>query len=124
MIFLRSYQIATVATVDLERVVKWCLIFDKWIGAGGKESVMNKRFIVIGRGYWGAGETIRAATMKLKEAGGNPREDCFIYEFRSELPFAPPNREATEEEADCWVDIAGCTTWVRCKRELIQEPAA
>ena len=83
---------------------------------------MNKRFIVIGRGYWGAGENVRAATRQLAKAGGNPREDHLIYEFRSELPFAPPDREATEEESDCWVDSYGCTTWMRCERELIQEP--
>lgn len=81
---------------------------------------MHERVIILSRsqygGNWGAGPTVEAALAKLKEHGGKRREIKRGWRFISELPFAPPDRDATEGEADCWVDRDGTVNWLRCGR--------
>lgn len=77
---------------------------------------MYKRFIVISCGFWGAGDTIEKAHENHKKAGGK-KKNCKTLEFTSELPFAPSNRDAMENEADAYVSTSGDTCWVRCERK-------
>lgn len=82
---------------------------------------MNLRFIAVigsGSGYWGAGETKDQAIAKMRKAGCRLADvkKASIYQFSSELPFAPANREAEDDEADCWVGQDGSMNWIRCDR--------
>lgn len=79
---------------------------------------MNERFIVVGLGYWGAGSTLEKAKRNYRSAGGTGNH--FIERFTSELPFAPSDREADDDEADCWMGTDGFLYWKRCERERIQ----
>ena len=71
-------------------------------------------------GYWGAGGTVDEAVKKMRKAGAKKRDAYRVYRFTSELPFAPSERKATAEEADCWIGRDGSCNWIRCDRELIQ----
>ena len=87
---------------------------------------MHTKFIVRGNGYWGGGETPQIAEVNYQKAvrkGPKPKS-CRILDvtkYTSELPFAPPDREATEGEADAYIDQQGATCWVRCEREFIYQ---
>ncbi len=78
---------------------------------------MNVRYISISFGYWGAGATGEEAVKNRIKAGAKKRDKAKLIRFQSELPFAPSNRLATDEEADCWVDCHGGLNWVRCEKE-------
>lgn len=80
---------------------------------------MNERFILIGLGYWGAGDTVEKAKSQLRKAGGRLKDGFNIYRFSSDKPFAPSTRDATDTEADCWIGRDGSINWIRCERELI-----
>jgi len=69
-------------------------------------------------GEWGVGKTIAHAITNLREAGGYLRHHI-IYRFTSELPFAPRDRDCTDQEADCWVGRDGNMSWIRCEREIV-----
>ena len=78
---------------------------------------MNERFIAAISnlyGHWGVGTTLGEALTNARKAGARKRDKFRTWQFTSELPFAPPDREATEEEADCWVGQDGSINWVRC----------
>ena len=85
------------------------------------------RFIVFsaqgGYGNWGAGNTQEEATKQWRKAGGKGKKKK-IYKFTAQVPFAPAEREATEQEADSYVDKYGSMCWVRCEREQIAENSA
>lgn len=82
---------------------------------------MNNRYIVIGAatygGAWGAGDSVAKALRNYRKAGGTQRAKLTVMQFRSELPFAPSNRPATEAEADAYV-TNDSTHWVRCERTM------
>lgn len=81
------------------------------------DTEVNVRFMVAGNQHWGCGESLAEANQNFKKAGGKGRVDklqCFI--FIASVPFAPYDRDATEQEADCWVTQDGCCHWVRCVR--------
>ncbi|MBW3597554.1 MAG: hypothetical protein KY475_09800 [Planctomycetes bacterium] len=83
---------------------------------------MNERFLVIGSdgsygGAWGSGATQDEATDNDFRAAG--AGNAKVYRFTSDLPFAPADRDATDDEADAWVDEYGGTSWVRCDREEV-----
>ena len=82
---------------------------------------MHERFIAISLGYWGKGNTIDAAKSALRKAGGKSR-GCVVWKFTSELPFAPNDRDATEDETDCWVSRDGMLVSIRAKREIVEQP--
>lgn len=84
-------------------------------------------------GHFGYGDTEADALRNLKKAGGEitktktkwnykPKRGyaLIVYKYTSDLPFAPNNREALENEADCWVDQSGATNWIRCEVETIR----
>jgi len=75
---------------------------------------MNKHFIVMDASCWGGGETIEKATKNFKKAGG--RKVIKLFRFTSELPFAPSNRDATEDEADAYVTRYGELVSIRCQQ--------
>lgn len=90
---------------------------------------MHERFIAsyfnweIG-GVWGVGDTLDEARENMvKCAKGKwkhkARENCIVWRFYSELPFAPSDRDATEQESDCWFN-EGTVSWRRCERERIE----
>jgi hypothetical protein len=90
---------------------------------------MNKRFIAVvgcsSFGHWGAGKTMTEAKKNLLKHAGKTQfkelESTLKYiRFTSELPFAPPNRKANKNEADCWIGQTGCVYAIRCKREDMQ----
>jgi len=92
-----------------------------------KETEMNERWIVksfdpktIG-GNWGVGATREEAVANARKAGAKKRDKFRVWRFTSELPFAPIDRGAFNDEADCWVGQDGSTNWIRCERELIEE---
>lgn len=71
-------------------------------------------------GHYGKGATLEEARKAWRKAGGrkaegNVRELLFI----SRLPFAPFDRNATEQEADAWIGRDGSINWVRCTREEV-----
>jgi len=68
-------------------------------------------------GHWGLGDTIAQAIQKMKKAGAKKKDDFTVWQFTSELPFAPTDRDAEETEADVWIDRNGSINWIRCKRE-------
>lgn len=82
---------------------------------------MNERFIVInGDGFygnWGVGNTEKMARTKLKKA--DKKLASVVFRFYSNLPFAPADRKAHGNEADCWIGRDGSLNWLRCKRERI-----
>lgn len=82
-------------------------------------------------GHFGCGDTLEEALKTLKASGGEIRKrgDSFApkkgyaltaYKFTSEYPFAPYDREATEEEADCWVNDMGNICSFQCQREKVE----
>lgn len=88
--------------------------------------LMNLRYITIGQhkdvcgGAWGAGKTIEESRRNFRKAGGSGKTGASkTFSFESGLPFAPANREATETEADCYIDGAGAVCWIRCTRTEI-----
>lgn len=90
---------------------------------------MQEFFIVTsfrdGYGYYGKGNTLEAARKRWRAAGGRKCTQGYKeFRFTSELPFAPMDRDATEQEADAWVTRYGELQWLRCNREeLCHEPA-
>lgn len=68
-------------------------------------------------GQFGKGATQNDARTAYRKAGGKGRK-VRIQQFESDKPFAPFDRQATEDEADAWVGEDGSTNWVRCKRVL------
>lgn len=81
-------------------------------------------------GYWGRGETLDEAMENLKRAARGSRErvtkksQLRINKFTSDLLFAPVDRLAEDDEADCWVGKDGSLHWIRCERELIRDDPA
>ena len=80
-----------------------------------------ERFIAFGPardgygGCWGAGDTREDAIRKYQKSGGKKGKHT-VDRFVSELPFAPFNREATDDEADAYMNNSGL--WFkRCARE-------
>ena len=71
-------------------------------------------------GYWGAGDTAQIAYKNYVKAGGKKKNDPTTYRFTAELPFAPSDRSAKPDEADCWVGQDGSMSWVRCTRENLR----
>lgn len=78
----------------------------------------NLYYLVVSMGYWGGGKTLKEAKENHRKAGGNLRGLHFVHSFKSDLPFAPPSREATEQEADAYITNQGGMCYVRC--ELIE----
>ena len=74
-------------------------------------AVSNERY----GGFYGYGEDQKAALAKLKLAGGKPKLAKLIR-FTSELPFAPTDRPATEQEADAWMDRYGGLNYIRTSK--------
>ena len=90
---------------------------------------MNERFVCIGRprgrdsygGRWGAGDSLEAAVANYRKAGGSTARGAWkSFSFVSGLPFAPTDREATDDEADCWVGGDGSIYWIRCERKELE----
>lgn len=84
---------------------------------------MFKRFIATSfskfEGHWGSGDTVEEAKKNLRSARGNPKK-CKMYQFTSDLPFAPSSKlKVDENEADCWMGSDGSMSWIRCEREEI-----
>lgn len=81
---------------------------------------MNEFFIVTSGGmygHFGKGTTLKAAVSAWRKAGGRKKDENYrVTRFTSELPFAPFDRPATEQEADAWVGRHGSLNWVRCER--------
>lgn len=81
---------------------------------------MHEFFIVAtietGGGHFGKGKTLTEAEAALRKAGGKKRAKRIIHRFYSELPFAPFDRPATENEADAWMGKDGSLNWIRCKK--------
>lgn len=87
---------------------------------------MHKFFIVTslanGGGYYGKGLTLDLASAAWRKAGGNKRDPIYReFLFWSVLPFAPLDKEATEQEADAWVDGMGGLCTLRCEKETLTE---
>ena len=84
---------------------------------------MNERYIVTSGGlygHFGSGSTLDEAKKNWRKAGGLKREGNYREQkFVSEMPFAPANRQATKEEADCWIGQDGSTNWVGCERIIL-----
>lgn len=87
---------------------------------------MNERYVVVGRsktaggGSYGFGPTLKEASRKFSESGGDSDVKAVVYKFRSELPFAPANCEAREDEADAYVNQIGQVHWLRCEMEKLE----
>lgn len=88
----------------------------------------HTKYIVLTKelyGHWGIGFSLNEALLRCAASGASIAEVDMAtkYVFRSPLPFAPADREATEEEADCWVGADGWVYWLRCNRwEVGSEP--
>ncbi len=83
---------------------------------------MNERFVAMSGGFfgnWGCGDTMDKAMETLRKAGGQLHDDMRIYRFTAKLPFAPADRDAADNEADCWVGSDGAINWIRCDREKV-----
>lgn len=87
---------------------------------------MHVLHIVVGGkglyGHYGKGTTLAEAQAAYKKAGGKKRDKQIVHRFESELPFAPFDRDATDEEADAWVGRDGSINWLRCQRTAVGEP--
>lgn len=92
---------------------------------------LNERFIVMvpdaaQYGWFGNGDTLESAERAARAAARRPTAARWkarrVYRFTAALPFAPYDRDATENEADAWVGRDGSINWVRCDREKL-EPA-
>lgn len=68
-------------------------------------------------GHWGVGASRNAAVEKMRAAGAKKRDRYKLWRFYSELPFAPTDRDAHEDEADAFVGGDGTVNWIRCERE-------
>lgn len=83
----------------------------------------HRRFIICAGdgvyGHWGSGSTINAARQNFLRAGGKRKVDYAIWEFTSDLPFAPSEREANEDESDAYVATDGSLCWVRCEPQQL-----
>lgn len=82
---------------------------------------MHTRYIVSTRGFYGffgVGETEELARKNLRKAAKKNVgvKNTIVHTFKSELPFAPSTREATENEADAWLGQDGSLNWIRCER--------
>jgi len=89
---------------------------------------MNNRYIAISSfggvyGVWGAGSSKHEAFTRMRNqlTPGDRRklnaENTQLNWFTSTRPFAPPDREATDKEADAYVEQGGSICWVRCVRQ-------
>lgn len=68
-------------------------------------------------GHYGKGTTIEAAQKAWRKAGGRKKDGGYReLEFASELPFAPFDRAANENESDAWVAQDGSIMRLRCDR--------
>lgn len=69
-------------------------------------------------GYFGKGYTLEEAKKAWRKAGGKKNQNFYReIVFQSNLPFAPMDRAATEEEADAWIGKDGSVNWIRCEQE-------
>ena len=125
---LRDWVVATTATLspvskeEDEDPISWST----------QDPARHERYILAGwtgaLGNWGGGETIEEATanfiksgkFKSRSAKAKALRHANAWRFDSDLPFAPGNREATEEEADSYVDATGAVVWIRCERVEIE----
>lgn len=81
---------------------------------------MYQYFIVTSHGYFGGASTLKEAKDKHDSIAGEPVDKIIVFRFMSELPFAPSDREAKEDEADAYMDQYGMLYWIRCKKEKIE----
>jgi hypothetical protein len=87
------------------------------------QTMSHRRYIVLESkdgiwGHWGRGATLDEARENLRRAARRPgkaRPADREYEFASDLPFAPGDREATDDEADAWIGQDGSLNWIRCQ---------
>jgi hypothetical protein len=85
----------------------------------GKSVVKYKYYIVISNGYWGGGENPTAAKAHWKDVGG--KGNWSMYQFTSNLPFAPADRDATKDEAEAWVNRYGSLVMKRCSEKKLAQ---
>lgn len=82
----------------------------------------HELYIVVSFGYYGKGKTEVEAIKAWRKAGGRKvRAQGKRITFRgtSELPFAPFDREATEQEADLYLTKDGRLFYKRCEVEQL-----
>lgn len=71
-------------------------------------------------GSWGRGEDLVEAKANLKKNNGKVKNIVKAWKFTSDLPFAPGDREANEDESDAYISNNGMIHWIRCHREEIE----
>ena len=94
-------------------------------------SLKKHQFVIVHTtglyGYWGGGTTIDTAFRNAVTASGKTARmlrrqgGLRIKVFTSDLPFAPCERDATEDEADAWMGQDGSLSWVRCDRHDLEK---
>lgn len=98
---------------------EWCVIC-------GRPKTRHERFLVMQSddgcyGYYGIGTTRAEAVKQYRSGGGDGRKRLHVWWFFSELPFAPPERDATDQESDMWLGRDGTQNWIRCEREQLSD---
>lgn len=77
-------------------------------------------FMAVTSQHWGIGDTAEEAKQQMRKVGGRLKNGYVVYRFHGSLPFAPRDREAKDNEADCWLGSDGLMTWVRCNRTEVE----
>lgn len=82
---------------------------------------MNVKYITTayhaGAIHYGSADTLDQSIARCRKATGTKKNlDMSSYRFESELPFAPLDRKATENEADAWFAADLCLHWERCNK--------
>tara|TARA_Y100000310_G_scaffold342397_1_gene445492 strand:- start:2908 stop:3183 length:276 start_codon:yes stop_codon:yes gene_type:complete len=67
-------------------------------------------------GDWGVGETEEIAKSKISKRELRRAHHVNVCRFVSDLPFAPADRPANENEADAWVTRHGGLCYIRCEQ--------
>ncbi len=83
---------------------------------------MHERFIAVSSasgfsGHWGSGNTEMGALENLRQQKPSPAP-IVMWRFFGDLPFAPADREAEDNEADCWAGSHSLFS-LRCQRERV-----
>ena len=71
------------------------------------QKALYHRIITMCPYYWGSGETVEKALKQMWKAGAEKKAVTKVFLFYSDMPFAPPEREANEDECDAYVNDMG-----------------
>lgn len=81
---------------------------------------MHARFIYVGSGCWGGGDTLPHAKQNYRKAGGRMRGPRFGFIFVADQPFVGLDEDTDPKQPDAYVSQFGSLCWQNCTKFELQ----